>query len=127
MTPDLSKQRGEFEAWARDDMGWSVEMYDRGFYTGLRRDTYKDSRTDDAFPVWQAASQAAGKRERELRDALSDQTKWLQYYLTQLIHISVPGVAGVGENGFAAAQIPDWAIKQKIDNLLAALGKGDGG
>lgn len=48
--------RERFEAWAKRQ-GWDVSFYDRAFYTGLRRDTYKDSRTDDAWPVWKAAKE----------------------------------------------------------------------
>ena len=58
-------ERAEFEAWAKDQ-GWDTEMYDRAFYTGLNRDTYKDSRTDDGWHVWlagRAALRASGKGE----------------------------------------------------------------
>lgn len=59
----------------------------------------------------------------ELLEEMSDQIAWLKHYLSQLVHVSTRDDHGQIVNGFAAAQIPDWAIKQKLESLEAAIRK----
>lgn len=89
MTPDLSKQRGEFEAWLQ-----SVAAQNPA---GLSDDFISAARAG-----WQAASQAAGERERELREAL-------RHAHTYFIQNS---------------NLTDGVIDM-LDEMLAALGKGE--
>jgi hypothetical protein len=58
-----------------------------------------------------------------LREALEGLRGWLSRHLERLVHVPVKDERGYIVNGFAAAQIPDWDIKQRlseINELLAA-------
>ena len=62
----------------------------------------------------------------ELLESASDQIHWLRNYLTQLVHVPTKDGNGHIVNGFAAAQIPDWAIRQKLHDLEAVCKKARG-
>lgn len=53
--------------------------------------------------------------------ALGDNALFIECFLEQLIHVPVKDERGHVVNGFAAAQIPDWRLRQKLDDIRAAL------
>jgi hypothetical protein len=57
----------------------------------------------------------------KLREALAGQLRFLERHLETLVHVPCKDECGHVVNGFAAAQIPDWAMRQQIDDLRAAL------
>jgi len=56
-----------------------------------------------------------------LIDALQLQRRFLQRFLEQLVHVSTADYKGHVVNGFTAAQIPDWEIRQQIQKIDEAL------
>lgn len=58
-----------------------------------------------------------------LLETLRSDRLFLKRYLDQLVHISTRDDKGNIVNGFAAAQIPDWTLRQRIDDIEAGLAR----
>ena len=58
-----------------------------------------------------------------MREAIRSQIGFLKRHLEQLVHIPVKDERGHIVNGFAAAQIPDWQMRQQVADLEAVLGQ----
>lgn len=62
---------------------------------------------------------------REMRGNHLDIIAWLRHWLTQLVHVRVEDEKGNYANGYAAARIPDWSIRQKLEELEKTIGFGE--
>lgn len=59
---------------------------------------------------------------RVLRETLRSDAAFLRHYLANyIVSVQTKDERGYVVNGFAAAQIPDWAIRQRLDDIDAAL------
>jgi hypothetical protein len=63
----------------------------------------------------------------DMKEELQAQLRWLRTALERLVHVPTADGAGRIVNGFAAAQLPDWQIKQRIEALEAAIAKARAG
>ena len=59
-------------------------------------------------------------------ETLRAEAAFLRRHLERLIHVSVEG-GGQIVNGFAAAQIPDWEMRQRLDDIETVLAKVESG
>lgn len=62
----------------------------------------------------------------DLYETLHSEALFLRRFLEQLVHVPVKDERGYIVNGFAAEQIPDWEIRQRLDDIEAALAKARG-
>ncbi len=59
----------------------------------------------------------------DLVEALASEAGFLRRFLEKLTHHSVTGDQGQIVNGYAAAEIPEWEMRQRLDDIEAALAK----
>lgn len=70
----------------------------------------------------QSAIRAAAEVEYELFSL----KEWLKGKLQNCVHVATKDERGHIVNGFAAIQIPDWEVKQRLDEIAAALAGSEG-
>lgn len=63
----------------------------------------------------------------DMYEALSSTGHMLRRFLDRLVSVPVTNERGQIVNRFAAAQIPDWEIRQQLEDIDAALVKARGG
>lgn len=61
------------------------------------------------------------ERCKTLEAALQDERRLLQRKLGEVEHHETRSHAGQWENAFAAAHLPDWEIRQRLEAIDAAL------
>lgn len=62
----------------------------------------------------------------EMAEALRSEALFLRRFLEKLTHHSVTGANGQIVNGYAAAEVPDWEMRQRLDDIEAAIAKAEG-
>ena len=63
----------------------------------------------------------------EQLETLRSDAAFLRHYLANyVVHVATKDERGHVVNGFAAVQIPDWAVKQRLDDIHAAIAKAEG-
>lgn len=60
-----------------------------------------------------------------LRDTLHSELLFLRRFLEKLISVPVTDERGHVVNRYAAAQIPDWELRQRLEEIESALAKGE--
>ena len=63
----------------------------------------------------------AEARIAALESALRDQRLWIARRLEMLVYVPTTDFRGHVRNGFAASQVPEWELKQKLEHVDAAL------
>jgi hypothetical protein len=71
--------------------------------------------------AWEPKFRASQAREAKLREALEDEWSLMRRMLTKLEPFQSRGQWGQVVNSWAAAQMPEWEIRQRLDALDAAL------
>ena len=66
------------------------------------------------------SEEAATEIER-LREALASDALFLRRFLGKVTHHDTYGAHGAIVNGYAAAEVPDWEMLQRLDDIEAAL------
>jgi len=88
----------------------------------IAQDVMRERRAGEArFAKVAAARDAADARVKELEEALHSDALFLRRFLEKLTHHSVTGLHGQVVNGYAAAEIPEWEMRQRLDDIEAAI------
>ena len=64
---------------------------------------------------------------RDVIETLRSDAAFLRHYLNyHVVGVQTKDERGYVINSFAAVQIPDWAVKQRLDDIDAAIAKAQG-
>jgi hypothetical protein len=85
--------------------------------------------TGDGENCWASISEANMRliaSAPDLLEACRDTVAWIERHLQTLEHRDVHDARGNIVNGFAAAIVPDWDMRQKLESLREDIAKATG-